>query len=207
MELLSKKRSSFYRQYSLQKDNTENNYVIYYIQNIKESAKLYSYISLFEVIIRNKIANYLNQYFPCWYLNNSNFNQNIMHSDHQKFIRIANERVLDNSKILDENSVISELTFGFWCTLFKDNYVESIWHRFTTVRWFISIFILLASYKILFLWGKWLLPKVEYKENPTKLSKFLRYIMAIVLVFIFVNFWEFLLSNFWEFIRGIYDKQ
>ncbi len=125
--LFSEKRMNFYEEYALKR---EKDALFYYKENIRKSAELYPYMCIFEILLRNKVANHLSTLFKDWYLENSNFNQRILQSRHSKFISHANFRLKDNGKKIDVDGVISELTLGFWCTLFKKTYSQDIWNRF-----------------------------------------------------------------------------
>ena len=134
--LFSEKRIEFYKLYAQEQCGDENKYLNYYLKNIKESMKLYPYLSLLEVTLRNKIASHLNENFGDWYNENSNFNQFILQSRHSKFISEANSRLHEKDREIEKNAIISELTLGFWVTLFKKQYSEPIWNRFKYKRLF-----------------------------------------------------------------------
>ncbi len=126
----SKKRMKFYREFALKKFNNEKLAQQCYFYNIKISSILYAHLSIFEVVLRNKIAKHLSDNFQNWFLNDSNFNQRILSSRESNFIRQANERLAQDEKKITEDSVISELTLGFWVTLFKKHNSQSVWSIF-----------------------------------------------------------------------------
>ena len=146
----------FYEEYA---EKEKNSSVFYYRENIKKSSELYPYICVFEVLIRNKIAKHLSTYFPDWYKENSNFNQSILQSRHSKFISHANSRLLKRGKIVNEDGVISELTLGFWVTLFKKTYSQDVWH--------------IWKYKNLFV-GSWAYKKIGFIHNELEKIRYIR---------------------------------
>ena len=84
-----------------------------YKSNLKISKEYYIPLSILEIGLRNAI----NDCFSIEFGENW-INSDILHLDSIKKIEEVKYRILQEQKELNQNQVISELSFGFWTALF-----------------------------------------------------------------------------------------
>lgn len=109
-----------YRYYEMDK-----NYLKIYFYNLNISEKLLSMISIFEIILRNKIHEILVSNLSEDYLINPNIK--IFNKYEHKLIERAHEKSISMNLKIKESKILSSLTLGFWCNLLKNNY---LWCKF-----------------------------------------------------------------------------
>ncbi len=115
----SKSRIEKYQQYS-----GDKNFIELYQLNIIWSEKFFTLLSQFEVILRNAISQKLivdfgENWFNCQSL--------IFAAKQQQAIDEVTKRLLEKSKNLNPCNVTSNLSFGFWISLFSPNYDKTLW--------------------------------------------------------------------------------
>lgn len=92
-----------------------------YKLNILESQEYYILLSVLEISLRNSINNYFNsKYDKNW--NSDRF----LHQDSMKKIDEVRKRILLSKKTLTHEQIISELSFGFWSSLFRKSYTNNM---------------------------------------------------------------------------------
>ena len=122
-EIISKDRLATYK---LSEQDSQDIILGRYIWNIKLSQSLYPAISILEVTLRNKINDTIVKYLKKDWLdeNNSWFNA----SEVQK-IQETKAKISKEGKLYTNGQLISQLTLGFWCNLFKKAYKPHIWNK------------------------------------------------------------------------------
>lgn len=99
----------------------------HYQSNIRISEAFYPLISILEIGLRNNINKQLSQLFhnPEWY--NSTEYLSISTHFHQKKIADAKMALNQSKKAHNSGRIISELTFGYWTSLFDKRYESELW--------------------------------------------------------------------------------
>lgn len=92
-----------------------------YKSNLKISKEYYIPLSILEIGLRNAI----NDCFSIEFGENW-INSDILHLDSIKKIEEVKYRILQEQKELNQNQVISELSFGFWTALFRNSYIKTM---------------------------------------------------------------------------------
>ena len=92
-----------------------------YKSNLKISKEYYIPLSILEIGLRNAI----NDCFSIVFGENW-INSDILHLDSIKKIEEVKYRILQEQKELNQNQVISELSFGFWTALFRNSYIKTM---------------------------------------------------------------------------------
>lgn len=122
-KLISEKRAEFFiKRAGIMKLNAFD----VYMENIKISQEFYSELHFFEIILRNKIAKYLNREWKDWIHPTSNFATKILSRGLQEKLKNAHEQIQKQKKV-NTDSIVSELNFGFWTSLCTHSYSNSIW--------------------------------------------------------------------------------
>ncbi len=100
----------------------------YYILNSEIAKSLYIPLQNLEVALRNSIHNTLTAYYENehWY-----DNDNFLLPNELKKIYEAKSKIARAKKELTADRVISELSFGFWTSLFSKTYDQKIWNKYT----------------------------------------------------------------------------
>lgn len=95
-----------------------------YAWNSALSEALYRPIQGFEVLIRNAFNRYFSEVFSTsWYENpKMQFNINL-----QQMINKAKNHLIRHNKIINPNSIVPELSFGFWVGLLGRQFETNLW--------------------------------------------------------------------------------
>jgi len=106
-------------------DNTKTIFT-YYILNSEISKSLYIPLQNLEVCLRNNIHNALTEYFKTnkWYEI-----ENFLEANELKKIKEAKVKLNRLKKDIIPSRIISELSFGFWTSLFNKYYEQKIWAK------------------------------------------------------------------------------
>jgi hypothetical protein len=100
----------------------------YYILNSEIAKSLYIPLQNLEVALRNSIHNTLTAYYNTeyWY----DIDEFLLHNELKKIIE-AKSKITRAKKELTADRIISELSFGFWTSLFSKTYDQKIWNKHT----------------------------------------------------------------------------
>jgi hypothetical protein len=100
----------------------------YYILNSEISKSLYIPLQNLEIALRNSIHNTLTSYYKTseWYEI-----EDFLLPNELKKISEAKNKIMRAKKELTADRVISELSFGFWTSLFSKAYDQKIWNKHT----------------------------------------------------------------------------
>ena len=100
----------------------------YYILNSEIAKSLYIPLQNLEVALRNSIHNTLTAYYETehWY-----DNDDFLLPNELKKISEAKNKIARAKKELTADRIISELSFGFWTSLFSKTYDQKIWNKHT----------------------------------------------------------------------------
>ena len=92
-----------------------------YKLNILYSQDYYTILSILEISLRNSINQYFNiKYGKDWYKNE------FLHQDSFIKIKEVTKRIITSKKDLTHEQIISELSFGFWSSLFRKSYTNNM---------------------------------------------------------------------------------
>lgn len=100
-----------------------------YIYNIKFSEAFYSILSIFEVVLRNKIHNAIDTHIKSGWLLSELRSQSILLNNEYKILLDAANKARFKTKKLTKGAIISELSFGFWINLCKKAYKTVFWDK------------------------------------------------------------------------------
>jgi len=100
----------------------------YYILNSEIAKSLYIPLQNLEVALRNSIHNTLTAYYKTehWY-----DIEDFLLPNELKKISEAKSKIVRAKKELTADRIISELSFGFWTSLFSKTYDQKIWNKHT----------------------------------------------------------------------------
>lgn len=103
-------------------DGQEEKAIGLYKSNIKLSEACYTSLSILEIALRNAIHDKFSQYFKdeYWFLNH--LDESLCNQSKD----VAN-KILASNKEVTSGRIISELTFGFWTSLFNRKYANTLW--------------------------------------------------------------------------------
>lgn len=93
-----------------------------YKVNIKLSEACYVSLSVLEVALRNAIHNSFSKHFKTDYWLKTHLDSSLT-----KQVLEAENKILSSRKQVTSGRLISELTFGFWTTLFNRKYAPVLW--------------------------------------------------------------------------------
>jgi hypothetical protein len=99
-----------------------------YKQNILYSQEYYILLCILEISLRNSI----NYYFKFKFGNDWN-NHKFLHYDSLAKIKEVQKRIILSKKELTHEQIISELSFGFWSSLFRKSYTNKM--RLTDLKY------------------------------------------------------------------------
>lgn len=92
-----------------------------YKQNILLSQEYYVLLCIFEISLRNSINHYFNfKYGEDWY------SHTFLHKDSSTKIDEVKKRIVLSKKKLTHEQIVSELSFGFWSSLFRKSYTNNM---------------------------------------------------------------------------------
>lgn len=108
-------------------DNDFAKAIHHYKANILISEAFYPLMAIIEIGLRNNVNEQLTRRFntKCWY-ENPEFIK-LVSSYQISRIEDARKSILINKKEITSGRIISELTFGFWTSLFDSKYDKSLW--------------------------------------------------------------------------------
>jgi len=108
------------------KTNKTKTIFTYYILNSEISKSLYIPLQNLEVALRNNIHKALAKYHDTdkWYEV-----ENFLSFNEIKKINEAKHKLSKSRQEITASKVISELSFGFWTSLFNKNYDQKIWNK------------------------------------------------------------------------------
>lgn len=99
-----------------------------YKENILYSQEYYTLLCIFEISLRNSINKYFNSKFG------ENWNSHkFLHQDSLNKIQEVQKRIKLSKKELTHEQIISELSFGFWSSLFRKSYTNDM--RLTDLKY------------------------------------------------------------------------
>lgn len=126
INLISKSRLSSY------KFNDNEDFIILlkrYIYNIQISEAFYPVLSMLEIALRNQINNAINNLIKNdWLLSEIN-SQNLLLDNEYKILLSAVKKLQIKNKNITSETLISELSLGFWVNLYKKAYKTVIWDK------------------------------------------------------------------------------
>ncbi len=115
-----------------QDDNdTVENLITRYKDNIRISQALYPELSILEVTLRNAIHSTFCKNFSSTWIEDEILQQNILSDqEHTKLLRAYNETMKEyKQRHFTIGKVIANLNFGFWTGLCSKRYSTKIWHK------------------------------------------------------------------------------
>lgn len=99
-------------------------FISVYRLNTQESAKFFTALIQFEVVLRNAINEQLREDFGVSWLNEVMFN-----AKQQEMIGDVRLRLFEKKKEINNCNIISNLSFGFWVNLFSSDYDKTLWRN------------------------------------------------------------------------------
>lgn len=117
--LLSQKRLVTYYQLF---QNDKLKAIEYYQFNTQIAESFYPLLSNFEIILRNAIHNSFSIHFK-----NTNWYAQVTYPELQDQINIARSKIIASKNQVTIDKLVSELTLGFWTSLFNKNYAKDYW--------------------------------------------------------------------------------
>jgi hypothetical protein len=121
-KLLSQSRLATYYQLF---PNDKQIAIEYYQLNTQIAESLYPLLSNLEIVLRNTIHNSFSIHFK-----NSNWYTLVNYPELQDQINIAKSKITASKNQITIDKLVSELTFGFWTSLFNKNYAKDYWKPF-----------------------------------------------------------------------------
>ncbi|MBK7505432.1 MAG: Abi family protein [Bacteroidetes bacterium] len=118
-KLLSQSRLATYYQLF---PNDKQIAIEYYQLNTQIAESLYPLLSNLEIVLRNTIHNSFSIHFK-----NSNWYTLVNYPELQDQINIAKSKITASKNQITIDKLVSELTFGFWTSLFNKNYAKDYW--------------------------------------------------------------------------------
>lgn len=108
-------------------DSNFDNAIEHYKANIRISEAFYPLMSIIEIGLRNNVNEQLTRRFKTekWY-ENAEFIK-VVSSYQIGRIEDARKSILISKKEITSGRIISELTFGFWTSLFDSKYDKTLW--------------------------------------------------------------------------------
>jgi hypothetical protein len=103
-----------------------------YVWNIDLSEAFYPILQNLEVGLRNKLNDALTiSYGDSWWFEDPGI---MVDRNARDRVEEAKNRLADNGTSITESGVVSELSFGFWSSLFSNQYEPVIWRRAGLLR-------------------------------------------------------------------------
>lgn len=118
--LLSQSRLATYYQLF---PNDKQKAIEYYQLNTQIAESLYPLLSNFEIVLRNAIHNSFSIHFK----NTNWYAQVVTYPELQDQINIAKSKITASKNPITIDKLVSELTLGFWTSLFNKNYAKDYW--------------------------------------------------------------------------------
>lgn len=114
-------------------NDTINDVLSRYIDNIQISQSLYPELSVLEITLRNSIDSMLKTNFSeNWLEEEVKFNKILEKKEYNILVDVYNsteEECKKDSKEFTSGKVIANLNFGFWTSLCSKQYSLTIWHK------------------------------------------------------------------------------
>lgn len=117
--LLSQSRLATYYQLF---PNDNQKAIEYYELNTQIAESLYPLLSNLEIVLRNAIHNSFSIHFK-----NTNWYAQVNYPELQDQINIAKSKITASKNQITIDKLVSELTLGFWTSLFNKNYAKDYW--------------------------------------------------------------------------------
>ncbi len=117
--LLSQSRLTTYYQLF---PNDKQKAIEYYQLNTQIAESLYPLLSNLEIVLRNAIHNSFSIHFK-----NTNWYAHVTYPELQDQINIAKSKISASKNQITIDKLVSELTLGFWTSLFNKNYAKDYW--------------------------------------------------------------------------------
>jgi len=117
--LLSQSRLATYYQLF---PNDKQKAIEYYQLNTQIAESLYPLLSNLEIVLRNAIHNSFSIHFK-----NTNWYAHVTYPELQDQINIAKSKISASKNQITIDKLVSELTLGFWTSLFNKNYAKDYW--------------------------------------------------------------------------------
>lgn len=100
-----------------------------YIYNIQISEAFYPVLSMLEIALRNQINNAIHNFIKKdWLLSEIN-SQNLLFDNEYKILLSSYKKLKSKNKNITQETLISELSLGFWVNLCKKAYKTVIWDK------------------------------------------------------------------------------
>ncbi|MBY0380258.1 MAG: hypothetical protein K2P99_07665 [Burkholderiales bacterium] len=96
-----------------------------YLNNIAYSQSHYARLHLIEVALRNKINTVLVNKFELDWLINIEKIHSFFTQDSISIIKNTHQKLLNDKSIVTNGDIVSNLTFGFWVSLFSKRYYKN----------------------------------------------------------------------------------
>lgn len=117
--LLSQSRLATYYQLF---PNDKQKAIEYYQLNTQIAESLYPLLSNLEIVLRNAIHNSFSIHFK-----DTNWYSQVNYPELQDQINIAKSKITASKNQITIDKLVSELTLGFWTSLFNKNYAKDYW--------------------------------------------------------------------------------
>ena len=118
-KLLSQTRLATYYQLF---PNDKQKAIEYYQLNTQIAESLYPLLSNLEIVLRNAIHNSFSIHFK-----NTNWYAQVTYPELQNQVNIAKSKITASKNQITIDKLVSELTLGFWTSLFNKNYAKDYW--------------------------------------------------------------------------------
>ena len=102
--------------------NDKQKAIEYYQLNTQIAESFYPLLSNLEIVLRNAIHNSFSIHFK-----NTNWQAQVNYPELQDQINIAKSKISASKNQITIDKLVSELTLGFWTSLFNKNYAKDYW--------------------------------------------------------------------------------
>lgn len=104
-----------------------SNWLEAYAVELSQAKDFYTHLHFLEIFLRNKINNEFKKIFGEWlFVRNSRLKLNFREQEKINDVLILLQQA---KKEIDQDNVISNLSFGFWTNLFHKSYNYQIWQQ------------------------------------------------------------------------------
>lgn len=100
-----------------------------YHRNIILSEAMIPVLHYLEILLRNQIDKVLRKHFGEEWLLSLPLKLMISYKDIKKISEIINKIKRENRSACLHDNILSQMTFGFWCSFFNKKYDPILWHR------------------------------------------------------------------------------
>lgn len=123
--LFSKPRIDAY----LDKNDTPEMVLAKYHRNIMLSEAMVPMLHYFEILLRNRVDKVIRKYYgENWLLKNPSILK-ISDKDINKVSEIISKIKREGRSEVSHDTILAQMTFGFWCAFFHKKYDPVLWHR------------------------------------------------------------------------------